>query len=192
MTTFKWGVIYICSDNELMERVKNGDKQAFEELVLIHRRNAIGFACRFVKDNYLAEDIIQESFAAIYINRYNYKPKSSFKAFLFAVIRNKCIDYLRKNKGIVAVNYDEKELISEELSLDELVEHEQKLIYAKKLLDNLSNEYRSAFWLYEYEGFSYKEIAEIMGKSLPQIKIMLYRARCKIQKYVKEDMQYEK
>ena len=186
------GGIYICSDNELMEQVKNGDKQAFEELVLLHRRNAIGFACRFVKDSYLAEDIVQESFAAIYINRYNYKPKSSFKAFLFAVIRNKCIDYIRKNKGIVAVNYDEEELISQELSLDELVEHEQKLIYAKKLLDNLSSEYRSAFWLYEYEGFSYKEIAEIMGKSLPQIKIMLYRARCKIQKYVKENMQYEK
>lgn len=175
-----------------MEQVRSGDKKAFEELVLLHRKSAIGFAYRLIKDSYLSEDIVQESFAAIYINRNTYKPKNSFKTFLFAIVRNKCIDYLRKNNGIISTDYYEMNLASEDLSPDKLIEHKQKLAHAKKLLDKLKTEYRTAFYLYEYDGFSYKEIAEIMGKSLPQVKIIIYRARNKIQRYVKEDMQYEK
>jgi RNA polymerase sigma-70 factor (ECF subfamily) len=185
-------VIFICDDNSIMEQVKGGNKKAFEELVLLYRKSAIGFAYRFIKDSYLAEDIVQESFASIYINRNRYKPKNSFKTFLFAIVRNRCIDFLRKNKDIISINYDDVDLISDELSPDLMLEHKQKLTYANKLLDKLKTDYRTAFYLYEYDGFSYKEIAEIMEKSLPQIKIIIYRARNKIQKYVKEDMQYEK
>lgn len=175
-----------------MKKVKNGDKKAFEKLVLLHRKSAVGFAYTLIKDSYLSEDLVQESFAAIYINRNTYKSKNSFKTFLFAIIRNKCIDYLRKNNRILSDNYDEIDLVSKELSPEQLIEHGEKLSYAKMLLDKLKPEYRTAFYLYEYDGFSYKEIAEIMAKSLPQVKIIIYRARNKIQKYVKEDMQYEK
>ena len=62
-------MIFICDDNALMEQVKSGDKKAFEKLVLLHRKSAIGFAYRLIKDSYLSEDIVQESFAAVYINR---------------------------------------------------------------------------------------------------------------------------
>lgn len=179
------------NDNELMEQVKKGDKLAFEELVLRYRRNAIGFAYRFVKDSGFAEDIVQESFASIYIKRESYKGKSSFKTFLFAVIRNKCIDFLRKNNKIMSVDYESLELTDGELSLDEIVERKNKIMQVKKLLSDLNEDYRTVFWLYEYDGFSYKEIAEIMGKTVPQIKIALYRARKRVQKYVKEDIQYE-
>ncbi len=188
----KMEVSYICNENELMEKVKNGDKRAYEEIVLKYRKNAVGFAYRFVKDSYLAEDIVQESFASIYIKRSSYKNKDSFKAFLYTVIRNRCIDYLRKAKNMQAINLDEMERSFAEVSLDELLVKKDELKCAKRILEGLSYEYRTVFWLYEYEGFSYKEIAGIMNKSLPQIKIMLYRARNKIQKYIKEDMQYEK
>lgn len=175
-----------------MEQVKCGNKEAFDELVLLHRKSAVGFAYRLVKDSFMSEDIVQESFAAIYINRNSYKPKNSFKAFLFTIIRNRCIDYFRKNSKIISTDYEEMDLASEEISAYQLIEYKQKLIYAKKLLNKLNADYRTAFYLYEYEEFSYKEIAEIMDKSLPQIKIIIHRARNKIHKYVKEDMQYEK
>jgi RNA polymerase sigma-70 factor (ECF subfamily) len=185
-------VIFIYDDNALMEQVKRGSKKAFDELVLLYRKSAVGFAYRLTKDSYLSEDIVQESFAAIYINRSTYKPKSSFKAFLFAVVRNRCIDYFRKNNKIVSTDYDEMDIPSEEFSAYQIIEFEQKLIYAKKLLNKLNAEYRTAFYLCEYEGFSYKEISEVMSKSLPQVKVIIHRARNKIKKYIKEDMQYEK
>lgn len=185
-------VSYICNENELMEKVKNGDKQAYEKIVLKYRKNAIGFAYRFVKDSYLAEDIVQESFASIYIKRSNYKTKDSFKAFLYTIIRNRCIDYLRKAKNMQVIYLDEMERSFAEVSLDEHLVKKDELKCAKRIIESLSYEYRTVFWLYEYEGFAYKEIAGIMNKSLPQVKIMLYRARNKIKKYIKEDIQYEK
>lgn len=185
-------VIYICDDNMLMEQTKNGDTKAFEQLVLRHREKAIGFAFSFLTDAYMAEDIVQESFAAIYINRHRYKAKNTFKTFLFAVVRNKCIDFIRKNKDSNIVSLEDVNLVSTEPTLYDLIEQQERLKYSAKLLNSLKADYRTAFCLYEIYGFSYKEIAEIMDKSLPQIKIILYRARNKLQKYAEEDMQNEK
>lgn len=184
-------VIFICDDNILMEQTKNGNKEAFEKLVLKYRENAIGFAFGFLKDIYLAEDIVQESFAIIYINRNKYKSKSTFKTYLFAVIRNKCIDYWRKNKNYYPINLEDVNLVSEELMPDELLEQKEDLKYSIELLNRLNDDYRTAIYLYEVYGFSYKEIGEIMDKSLPQIKIIIYRGRKKLQKFVKEGIEYE-
>ena len=185
-------VIFICEDNILMDRVKNGDKKAFEQLVLKHRLKATGFAFTFIRDAYMAEDIVQESFASIYVNRGSYKSKNTFKTFLFAVIRNKCIDFIRKNKDSNIISSDDINIASSDLTPYESLEQQERLKYSLQLLDRLNYNYRMAFCLYEIYGFSYKEISEIMNKSLPQIKIILYRSRKNIQKYVKENMQNEK
>lgn len=115
-------VIYICDDNVLMEQTKNGDSKDFEKLVLRHREKAIGFAFSLLTDVHMAEDIVQESFAAIYINRNRYKDKNTFKTFLFAVIRNKCIDFIRKNKDFNIVSLEDVNLVSTEPTLYELME----------------------------------------------------------------------
>ncbi|NMB01943.1 MAG: RNA polymerase sigma factor, partial [Firmicutes bacterium] len=83
----------ICDDNQLMRQAQNGDNRAFEQLVLKYRADTIRFAFRFVQDLHVAEDLAQESFASIYVHRQNYKPKHEFKTYLYAVVRNKCIDF---------------------------------------------------------------------------------------------------
>lgn len=175
-----------------MKNTKKGDKKSFEKLVLKYRKSAVGFSYSMIKDIHMSEDIVQESFAAIYIKRKSYKLKNSFKSFLFKIIKNRCIDYIRKNNKSSVSSYEQMDLISEEFSPYEVLEHSQKLTYAGKILNKLKLEYRNAVFLYEYYGFSYREIAEIMDKSLPQVKIIIYRARNKIRKYVEEDMQNDK
>lgn len=174
-----------------MQETKQGDKESFEKLVLKHRKNAVGFAYGILKDTYMAEDIVQESFASIYIHRHKYKTKNTFKTFLFAVIRNKCIDFIRKNKNYSSINLDDTSILDTELQPQELFEQKEDLQYSIQLLNKLKQDYRTAFYLYEVERFSYKEITEIMEKSLPQIKIIIYRARKKLQKLLKEDLEYE-
>ncbi len=115
-------VIYISDDNILMEETNRGNKEAFERLVLKHRKKAIGFAFSFLKDVHMAEDIVQESFAVIYINRSKYEPKNTFKTFLFTIIKNRCIDYWRKNKDYSPLNIDYIKLRSDKLMPDELLE----------------------------------------------------------------------
>ncbi|WP_443659473.1 RNA polymerase sigma factor [Clostridium algidicarnis] len=173
-----------------MEETKDGDKESFEKLVLKHRKNAVGFAYGILKDIYMAEDIVQESFASIYINRHSYKSKNTFKTFLFAIIRNKCIDFIRKTKNYSAVNLDDISVLSTDLQPQELFQQKEELQHSIEVLNKLNEDYRIAFYLYEVEGFSYKEIAEIMHKSLPQIKITIYRARKKLREFLKEDIGY--
>lgn len=179
----------LSEDNLIMEQVKAGNKEAFEELVLKNRIAAIRFAQKYVRDEFLAEDIVQDSFAIIYIKRSEYKPKHSFKTFLYTIIRNKCIDYLRKQK---TVSLDEVEHSLYTASLEEAVIDKEEREMAAELLRSLNKEYQTALYLYEYEDMSYKEIAKVMNKSVAQVKITIFRARKKIQKAVKEGYNAER
>lgn len=178
---------HISDDNQLMRQVQNGDSRAFEQLVLKYRADTIGFAFRFVMDMHAAEDLVQESFASIYVHRQDYKPTHEFKPFLYAVVRNKCIDFLRKNKNVTTIDLADIELASSESCPEQFIQQQEELNHSVEILKKLNSDYRTALFLYEVDGFSYKEISEIMGKSLPQIKIILYRARKALQKFTKEE-----
>jgi len=172
----------LIDDNTIMNLVKSGDKKVFEELVIRHRLKALRFAQKYVKEEFIAEDIIQDSFALIYIKRMSYNNKYSFKTFLYTVIRNKCIDYLRKQKP---VNIDNIKLRSP--SAEDIVMKKEDRLFATKLLGKLNKDYKTALYLYEYEDMSYKDIAKIMIKSVGQVKIIIFRARKKLQKLAKEE-----
>lgn len=168
-------------DNAVMELVQEGDKKAFEILVVKHRISAIRFALKYIRDEFTAEDIVQDSFALIYVKRMDCKTIYSFKTFLYTIIRNKCIDFLRKQKTISLEEMEIRTSSAEEVVVDR---EERKKV--RELLATLNSEYQRALYLYEYEDMSYKEIARVMNKTVMQVKITLYRARKKIQKAVEE------
>ena len=168
-------------DNLIMEAVKDGDRESFEALVLKHRKAAIRFAQKFVGEEFMAEDIVQESFAIIYMKRKEYIPKYTFKTYLYTIIRNKCIDYLRKQKNYVS---DHMEFAIE--SAENEVIHRENIKEAMGIFWGLKKEYQRVIYLYEYENMSYKEIAVIMNKTVAQIKITIYRARKKISEILEE------
>lgn len=156
-----------------MENFIAGDHVSFEVLIIKHRQGAIAFAKRYIHEVYIAEDIVQESFADIYVYRHRYKFKYSFKTYLYTVVKNKSIDYLRKNRQLVSYQVEEADTYgTEQIILDK--EHKNIL---SRAINTLKAEYRTVIYLYAYEDLSYEEIAGIMGKSLAQIKILLYRAR---------------
>jgi RNA polymerase sigma-70 factor (ECF subfamily) len=79
-------------DSALIKSFLKGNNESFERLVIIHRAKALSFAQRYLHDMYAAEDIVQESFADIYVYRERYKDRYSFKTYLFTIIRNKSVD----------------------------------------------------------------------------------------------------
>lgn len=172
----------LIDDNTIMDLVKSGNKKAFEEIVIRHRLKALRFAQKYVKDEFISEDIIQDSFALIYIKRMNYNNKYSFKTFLYTVIRNKCIDYLRKQ---TPVNIADIKLRTP--SAEDIVMKKEDRLFVTELLGKLNKEYKTALYLYEYEDMSYKDISKIMIKSIGQVKIIIFRARKKLQKLARED-----
>lgn len=169
-------------DKSLMLKFQKGDKEAFEELILKYRDNAVNFATRFVHDYYIAEDIVQECFAYLYVNRGKYNIKFSFKTYLFTMIKNKAIDYIRKWNRVSPYS---------EVEINEINTNSPEEIYLQKEeneeinqnIKKLKDDYRTVVYLIDYEGFTYKETATIMKKTVSQIKIMVYRARKKLKTF---------
>ena len=164
-------------DKDLITSFQKGDIESYEVLVLKHRKKALDFARNYIKDWHIAEDIVQECFAYIFVHSEKYNNKYSFKTYLYTIIRNKSIDYIRKNDKYYYC--DNIEIVSK-FSLEDKIIEDEKVALLKKCMEQLKADYQIVLELIDYEGFSYKETALIMDKSLMQVKVLIYRARRKL------------
>lgn len=182
-------------DKERYKRFINGDIKGFEELVLEYMNVLIYFLNRYVQDLNIAEDIAQDAFVDAYVYKDRYNGKTSFKTYLFTIGRNKAIDYIRKNKHMqYAVNIDEQmEISSEEYELiDYVIQNENKELIAHAL-ERIKEEYARVLILIDFEDFSYKEAANVLGKTTSQVKVLIHRARKSLRKTLEEEgFAYEK
>lgn len=170
------------SDNQLMKKVKEGDREAYEALVLKYRESAIRFANSFLSNLHTAEDVTQEVFVNIYLMRDSYKLKYPFKNFLFTSIRNQAIDYLRKHKGESLFELKsewDKNAID---FIENWILEEDKKTHIAELLSCLKGDGRTALYLFAVENMSYKEIGQVMKKNIGQVKILVFRSRKKLKK----------
>jgi RNA polymerase sigma factor (sigma-70 family) len=169
----------IVEDKILYKRFVEGDIDAFETLVLRYKDNLIYFISRYTGgDIYAAEDIAQDVFAYIFVEKQSYNPKYSLKTFLFTLGKNKSIDHVRKQSKLQYTDFeDQNERASDEESIeDKLIRDEQTRMVFQKMKE-LKPEYEKAIYLANIEELAYKDIAKIMGKTLGQTKVLIHRAR---------------
>ncbi len=166
-------------DKKLYQKFINGDKYAFEELVIRHKDNLIYFLSRYTGgDIYSAEDLAQDVFAHLFVFKDSYNPEYSFKTFIFTIGRNKAIDYMRKQSRLsFNTSYSEIEMQGDYEVLEDIVIDNEEKREVFQAIKSLKPDYQRALHLYAIEELSYKEIAKVMGKTHAQVKIMLYRAR---------------
>lgn len=171
------------SDQELMRLTALDDRHAFEVLVLRHREKAQHYCQGLIHDADMAQDIVQDSFADVYVQRAAYRSDFSFTTYLYTLIRHKAVDYLRKN-GRMEVTEDERLQLAMGTggSPEELFIAKEYKNQVRKWLELLPPNHRQALYYYCVDELSYDEIAGKMGKSVAQIKIYIHRARKKLQK----------
>lgn len=177
-----------CTDNELMNRTAQGDKTAYEALVLRYRTEAERYAGSLIHSDSQAEDIVQDSFADIYVQRNEYRSTFSFRTYLYAVIRHKALDYLRKAGRIQLIGEAVPEADTEGVCSpeEEFLKTEEKFRIAQWIAE-LPENYRTALYLFSAEGWSYQQIALHMKRSTAQVRAWIHRARKKLQKRRMED-----
>lgn len=175
------------TDVALMDRLGDGDIEAFDELVRRYEKPLVNFFFRHSWDRYLSEDCAQEVFLRVFKAAATYKPTGSFKTFLFSIARNYWIDHLRSRKRDREVSLqaglggeEETRLIdmiesdagtpSERMGRDELGE------VIRKAVDTLPDEQRMVFVLCQVEGMRYAEVAEIQGVPLGTVKSRMHAA----------------
>ncbi len=160
--------------------MKNG---AWETLFKKHYNEALLYVFSFCHNRALSEDIVQEAYVRA-LRSIN-EEKDGFKFWLFKVCRNCYFDYLRKQKRVETLD---KDVESQELSLvDDVIQQEEyRALY--KAISLLKDSYNEAVTLYYFDGLSVKEVADIIGIGVDNVKIQLYRARMKLKELLENEV----
>ena len=163
-------------DHRIARACAAGDAKVFEE---IYRR--FGDRMKSIAWNHLgnqsdAEDAVQETFLKAHRAASTYTGEASFSTWMFRILVNTCYDLLRKRKRRI-----------DEAPIDELPERtsmsvdDAKRITLRKLLDELPEQRRSVFTLFEIEGLSHAEIGEILGITEGNSKWILFATKKDLQ-----------
>lgn len=153
-------------DRKLVIRLSKNDKDAFCELYLKYRKSIIFYAIKFLKSEEIAEDISQDTFAAIWKTRQFLNPNKSFSSYLFTIVHNRILNLLR--------NISSEQKLHEYISsqaidyydsvLDELTSNEMKEIILNSI-NKLPDVQREAFVMSREENLSHSQIAVALGIS---------------------------
>lgn len=179
------------TDQELYQKYLKGDKTAFEKLVLKYKNSIIYFISRYTKNTQIAEDISQDVFVYILINKNQYDFKYSFKTYLYMIAKCRAINYLKKERKVIPIQ-EEENIYIENNELEDVVFQKETSQNIRKVLGQLKPDYQAVIYLTSFEGLKYKEVAKIMNKNINQIKVLINRAKKKMRVLLeKEGFSYE-
>ena len=173
-------------DQELVERVQQGDKAAYNLLVLKYQHKIIQLVNRYVKDTSEAQDVAQEAFIKAYKAIGSFRGEATFYTWLYRIAINTAKNYLvTKSRRGIELPLDNQgsenlEYITHLHCLDtpeQLLLNQEIINTITQAIDNLPEEMRLAIMLREFEGMSYEEIAHTMNCPVGTVRSRIFRAR---------------
>jgi RNA polymerase sigma-70 factor (ECF subfamily) len=170
-------------DEILVQRSKNGDKEAFDILVQRYRASLFRFVYHSLHNREDAEDISQETFVKAYFSLSQLRDNSYFKNWLFKIALNLVRDSKRAEKRNPIISLDSysegNDALAdlEEENINAPDEESELLIRLRKEIASLPSDLREVIILRDLQGFSYEEIAKIVGCPLGTVKSRLFYAR---------------
>lgn len=151
------------------------DAETFKKVFLPYHQKLYRIAYRIVQDAANAEDIVQETFIKLWNKRGDMQDIENTEAFSIIILRNTCLDHLRKTKNDYHTNYDTD--IPETASLVRQIEIQDEAERVKKLINKLPEQQRQVMIMKHWDGYSDEEIEQITGISPGNIRVILSRAR---------------
>lgn len=151
------------------------DAETFKKVFLPYHQKLYRIAYRIVQDAPNAEDIVQETFIKLWNKRGDMQDIENTEAFSIIILRNTCLDHLRKTKNDYHTNYDAD--IPETASLVKQIEIQDEAERVKKLINKLPEQQRQVMIMKHWDGYSDEEIEQITGISPGNIRVILSRAR---------------
>jgi RNA polymerase sigma-70 factor (ECF subfamily) len=178
-------------DQELLERVRNGEREAYRPLVERHQASLFRMAFARVRDEEDARDIVQGAFIKAWTHLDGFRQDASFLTWMRRIVENLCTDHARKKIRRKTGSYDDAIATRDEdgTILDgHQADDPAKALHNRHIrerigaaLDQLSEEQRQILLLREIDGLSYKEIAEHIGIPEGTVMSRLFYARKRIQ-----------
>ena len=168
------------TEKELIKACKKGDREAQELLYRRYSPKLFGLCLRYAASYQEAEDFLQEGFIRIYSKLYKYQPTGSFSAWLHRLMINIALEHIRRNK-----KRKNQTNLDQVMNLAEDSEDVFSSFGARDIMfmvQKLPDGYRAVFNLYVVEGYSHKEIGDLMGISESTSKSQLSRAKAALRK----------
>jgi len=169
------------SEKQLIEGCLNGDRRAQEELYNLYARKMMGLCLRYVGDRETARDMLQDGFVKVFTSLHLYSGAGQFEAWMRRVFVNCTIEHVRKKDFLRDASDLEsiKELAEEETAVSKL-----EADRIMELVQKLPSGSRTIFNLYAIEGYSHKEIGEVLHISEGTSRSQYTRARQWLQEQI--------
>ena len=177
------------TDAQLLERYRQGDEQAFEEIVNRYKNSLYAFLRRFVNRQDIVEDVFQETFLQLYASRDSFDADRPLRPWLFTIAANKAKDALRKihrqssmsmgtlaDAGDVSIDEVVNILTSYDTKPEEEISKEETAQRVRQIISEMPENLRGILILAYFEQFSYKHMAEILGIPIGTVKSRLHTA----------------
>ena len=161
-------------EEEVIERCKNGDLQAFEALFKQFGRRLHGLCLRMSGNSADAEDLMQEIFVLVLTKIKTFRGEAKFSTWLYRLAVNTCISQLRKRRP-ASTTFDEGDFEAVGVSSDP--EPVVRRATLKRAIAGLPVGYRTAVILHDVQGYKHREIAAMRGISVGASKSQLFKAR---------------
>ena len=180
----------------VIQKVKDGDVNAFEELMAAYEKNVYNLALRMVKSPEDAADMSQEAFIKAYNNLDNFRAESKFSVWLYRIVSNVCLDFLRRQsrRGTVSLSMEDDDgddvqldIADESQSPERLLERQLTKDAVRRGLETLPPDARQILLLREIQGLSYEEISDVLGIEVGTVKSRIFRARKKLCAFLLQD-----
>ncbi len=180
------------SDDDLMDLVAKGKSGAFDELFERHGGKILGFARRLLGDLERAEEASQDVWVKVVKQAPNYQKAGFFKSWVMTLVRNHCLNIIRKDKRLsFEENIGEKIDSEHRASFEKDLFAKYDVLAVSKAMESLPEKQRVALTILITEELSYEELSEAMGASLGAVKSMVFRARKALQEKLRPDPRKE-
>lgn len=168
----------------VVERIKQGERAAFDELVQVYRDRGFAIAYNLVGNPEDAKDILQEAFIKVYLNIKGFNSESKFYTWFYRIVVNCSLDFIRKRKAmrktftepLLDEEGNEKEIPDSRYVPSKIVLSAELAANLEDCIAKLSENQRISFVLKHQNGLSNQEIASVLKCSLSTVKVHLFRA----------------
>lgn len=164
------------NDQHTIYRILQGDKKAMEELYQRHEQHWFRLCLRYGKNRNEAHDILQEGLIMVFQDLKQFDiNRGEFKSWSNRVMVNSALRYLKKNQWQQA--FEDLEMVESKQDFSESIFEKITAQELTRIIQQLPSGYRVVFNMYEIEGFSHQEIADILNISVGTSKSQLAKAK---------------
>ncbi len=182
----------IRTESGLSESIKNGDVKAFKQLYEESHEDLYYFAKKYIPDNQLCEDAVQEIFVKLWQKRSTIDTDKSIRGFLFTCMKNHLLNQIRSNKRRIVEACEMNEFMhpSEHTTGIDISLNEYRSILQHGI-EQLPEKKRRIFKMKIYDGLCNAQISEKLSISVNTVKVHFYHSRLHVRKYLKQHADLE-